>query len=341
MLADINTSAFEARFRARFADRWCYLGGEKKTETQQSTTTNTLDPQFKGLVMDNYNTAQGKANSLTPYTGQLTAGFNPTQTQAQGILTNVGTDTQYANSNTAAIDAVKGVLGYDPGSVDPSTIANSDLSQYENPYTKDVINASIDQNERARQIAQVADAQKANAAGAFGGSRSGVMAANTNEGYDRNNQQNIAALNQANFNQAQGAAATDAATKNQVGEFNTTTGLNAAGQRVNAAGQLIADNTAALGTAATQGGILGAVGDAQQGQDQGALDRAYAAYKDGQTLTLEQQQLLNSALGLVPVQQTVAGDSTGTSKTSGGGLGGILGGVGSLFGGAASLWKAI
>jgi hypothetical protein len=125
-----------------------------------------------------------------------------------------------------------------------------------------------------------------------------------------------------------------------VGEFNSGQNVNAqqdsisnalaqAGFKVNAAGQLVADNNAALGTAATQGGILGAVGDAQQQQQQGELDRAYQNYMNGIQLTLAQQQLLNSALGLVPAQQTISSNGTNTTKESGG-LGGILGGALSL-----------
>lgn len=310
------------------------MGGSSKKETTQQTSTNTLDPAYSKMLTDNYSAAQGRANSLTPYTGQLTAGFTPTQIQAQGVLSGVGTDPKYGANNDNAISAVNGVLGYQPTNVDPSTIAGADLSQYENPFTSSVIDSTIAQQERARQIAGVSDNAHATAAGAFGGSRSGVLSALTNEGYDRNTGDLIANLNAANFNQAQGAAATDAATKNQVGEFNATNANTAAGLRLNAAGQLVSDNTAALGTAATQGGILGAVGDAQQAQNQSELDRAYQAYTQGQQLTLQQQQLLNSALGLIPNQQTVSSNGTNTTKENPG-LGGILSSLGSIAQGAA------
>lgn len=326
--------------------------GNKKTETQQqqSTSSNQIDPAQLALLTQNYNGAQQKASTLTPYTGQLTAGFNPTQTQAQGILSGIGTDPSYGATNNAAVGSINGILGSNPNTtvnaspVDASTIAGSDLSKYMNPFQSSVIDASIAQNERARQIAGVSDNQKAQAAGAFGGSRSGVLSSLTNEAYDRNNQTNIANLNAANFSQAQGAAGTDAATRNQVGEFNSGQSVNAqqssiqnalaqAGFKVNAAGQLINANNAALGTATNQAGILASVGDAQQNQQQTELTNAYNAYQQGQQLTVAQQQLLNSALGLIPTQQTVtgSGSSTGTSKTSGDTLSGILG---TLAGGA-------
>ena len=324
-------------------------GGSKETTQQQNTTTNTTDPALMAMLKGNYSTAQTNAAKLDqPYMGQLTAGFNPTQIQAQGVLSGVGTDPRYAATNNSAINSIQGVLGANPttnitpNAVNASTIAGSDLSQYENPYTKDVINASINQNERAREIAGVSDAQHADAAGAFGGSRSGVVSALTNEAYDRNNQTNIAALNSANYNQAQSAAATDASTRNQVGEFNSGQDVNAqqssfanantaAGTKLNAAGQLVSDNNAALGTATAQGGVLGAVGDAQQAQSQNELSAAYQAYLTGQSMTVQQQQLLNSALGLIPNQQTVNSSGSGSSTTTTNpGIAGILGGLGSL-----------
>lgn len=330
-------------------------GGSTTQQAQTSTSTNTINPQELAMLQGNYQTAQNNASTLTPYTGQLTAGFTPTQTQAQGVLSGVATDPQYAANSAAATGATSGVLanpvsgGVTASTVNPTTIANTDLSPYLNPYTSDVINNSITQNERARQIAQTSDSQQATAAGAFGGSRSGVLAAGTNEAYDRNDQTNIAALNQANYAQAQAAAGTDAATTNQVGEFNSGQNLSAQNtsianklasntQQLNAAGQLSGLNTTALGNAATQGGILASVGDAQQSQAQTALTNAYNAYTQGQQLTVEQQQLLNSALGLIPNQQTVNSSGTGNSSTqSTPGLGGILSGFGGLLGGVGAL----
>lgn len=365
------------------------MGGssQKQTQQQQSTSTNTIDPTELAMLQGNYASAQSRANSLVPYTGQITAGFNPTQTQAQGVLTGIATDPSYGATNNSAIGSVQGILSANPNTAvtatpvtanaynaatyDPSLLAGVDLTPYENPYTSDVINASITQNERARQTANVNDNQTATAAGAFGGSRSGVANALTNEAYDRNNQQNIASLNQANFAQAQAAAAGDVAAKNNAGQFNANSqnaasqanasaensanqfnasqdltaqqssiadALAALGVKLNAAGQLVSMNNQALNTAATQGGILASVGDAQQQQEQTELTNAYNAYIQGQQLTVAQQNLLNSALGLIPNQQTVTSNQTGSSTTkSNPGLGGILGGIANIGLGVASL----
>lgn len=276
-------------------------GGTKSEEHQ--TQTNTIDPWSKAMLTANYDTAKQNASGLAaPYTGPLTAGFNPTQTQAQGILSNIGVDPSYGATANAATAGAQGILNSKP-------LTAEDLQQYMNPFQSSVIDASINENERARQIAQNQMNMQNTAGSAFGGSRSGVANALTNEAYDRNNQTNIANLNSANFTQAQQASL---AAKNL--------GLTAANDVANL-------NNNALGVATQQGGILGAVGDAQQAQEQGGLDRAYNNWLQGKQLTLQEQNLLNSALGMIPVQQTVQSD--GTSKTSTNpGLAGILSAVG-------------
>lgn len=339
------------------------------TQQQQASSSNTINPQSMAMLQGNYATAQGNAASLTPYTGQLTAGFTPTQTQAQGVLAGVATDPTYAANNNAALSSVQGVLGNpvngtvtaaptSASTYDPSQLANTDLSPYLNPYTSDVIDTTNNQIGLQRQTAQTQDAAQATAANAFGGSRSGVMGALTNQLYDQDTASTDAGLNQANYSQAQTAAEGDVSAQNaakaynatntqNTGQFNSsqnltaqqqsiTNALAAQGITLNAAGQAVSTNNNGLALAQQQGGVLSAVGDAQQQQQQAQLTAAYNAYTQGQQLTVEQQQLLNSALGLVPVQQTT--NSTGSgSTTTNPGAAGILGGLGSLAQGAAML----
>lgn len=278
------------------------MGGSSQTTKEQQTATNTTDPALMAMLQGNYAAAQDRANTLTPYTGAVTAGFTPTQTQAQGVLSGIATDPRYAATAQQAVGATQGVLNSDP-------LATANLQKYMNPFQSQVIDASIAQNQYARDQQGVKDNAAATAANAFGGTRQAVQNAETNAGYDRNNQQNIAALNSANFGQAQTAA------------------LSGANLNLNAATNLANLNNSALQTNATRGGILGAVGDAQQAQQQAELTNAYNAYMAGQQLTVQQQQLLNSALGLIPNQQTVVSNGTNTTQKSGDLFGGILGAI--------------
>lgn len=325
-------------------------GSQKTTQQQQSTSTNTIDPQQLALLQGNLSDARANAAKIGgPYSGQLTASFAPAQLQAQGILSGIGTDQSGQQAIGGATSAVQGILGNPVnGTINASPVvagqlSNTDLSPYENPFTSGVINQTIAEQERARQIANLANDQQASAAGAFGGSRSGVINANTNEGYDRNTGSLIAGLNSDNFNQARTAAGQDIASKLAADQFNSTQGVNAqqasfnnalasAGLTMNAAGQIVALNQAGLQDATARGGILASVGDAQQQQQQSDYDRMYQEYLRQQSLPAQQQSILNSALGMFPAQgtTTTSGSGTTTQKSSPG-LAGIVGG---LLGGA-------
>lgn len=239
--------------------------------TTKTTASNTIDPAQFALYQANFKNAQGNAGILNAVTGQPVTPGTP---GANAPLGSAQLD--------AATNATTGVLNSNPGS-----LATTDLSPYMNPFQNDVINSTIADQERARQIAGVSDAQHATAAGAFGGSRSGVLSAETNGNYDRNTGSLLAGLNSQNFTQAQGAAQNDIQTRLASGALK----LNAAGQLVDESGQVIA----------------------HAGQIQG---------------------ILNSGLGLMPVQQTAT--STGKTSTNPG-LVGILSAIGSAGQGLGSM----
>lgn len=358
MIRDVDAVWDDSGHAARYRDRWCYLGGGSKSETQTSnqTASNTINPQSLALLTGNLASAKANADTLTPYTGPLTAGFTQDQLRAQNALNVVGNDQSGQSAINTASGAVNGVLNtpingninYNP--ITASQLATTDLTPYLNPFTNDVINSTISDQERAREQAINADAAKATAAGAFGGSRSGVLSSLTNEAYDRNTGDLLANLRSSAFTNAQGAAQSDIAAQNAAKQFNAnnditsqqdsfTNTLNALGLKLNSAGQLVSTANAGLSDAATRAGILSAVGDSQQANNQTADTAAYNEFLRQQGFGATRQGILNSALGLVPVQQTAttSGNSSGTSKSSGDLFGGILG----LISGGAKLGSAI
>ena len=134
------------------------------------------------------------------------------------------------------------------------------------------------------------------------------------------------ALNAGEFNSSQGLTA-------QQDSFNNA--LASAGLTLNAAGQIVALNQAGLQDATTRAGLLSSVGDAQQQQQQAELTAAYNAYLQGEQMTVQQQQLLNSALGLIPNQgddhtPPSSSSGSGTDTTKSPGLTDILGSVADL-----------
>lgn len=329
------------------------MGGSKTT---QSTTT---DPALMALYNKNYDQASQVANTpFQPYTGERVAPFSATQQQGQaGILAAANNPTATNNLNSAT-NNVGGLLGYQPQQIAAPTQVNSnpitagqlsttDLSPYMNPFQSQVIDASIAQNQHARDMQGVSDNAAATAAHAFGGSRQGVQAAETTAGYDRNNQQNLADLNNQNFTQARQGAQYDignrlnADTFNSgqrfnADQFNATGGYNAnvanaangiagAGLRLNASGILgnLAGQQQQMGL--QNAGAIEAVGANQTAMQQAQDQAAYEEFMRQLQYPYQQQDLRNQALGMMPRQQTQ------TTSQSGDVLGGILG---TLAGGA-------
>src|SRR6185436_7092655 len=101
------------------------------------------------------------------------------------------------------------------------------LDPYMNPYVNSVIGSTLVENERARQIAQLAGNQQATNASAFGGSRSGVMGALTNEAYDRNNLSAISQMLADAYGNAQNAATSDINRSFNADQFNAGNRLTA------------------------------------------------------------------------------------------------------------------
>jgi hypothetical protein len=80
------------------------------------------------------------------------------------------------------------------------------VQKYMNPYQQDVIDASMNDLDRQRQMQQMRDLNTATAAKAFGGSRQGVAQALTNEAYDRTAANTLANLRSQGFGNAQSIA---------------------------------------------------------------------------------------------------------------------------------------
>jgi hypothetical protein len=293
------------------------------------STTNTLDPQYAATVYGNLGRAQALADTpFQPYTGQRVAGFTPTQVQAQNAFSGIGQGDAGSGPLQAGIDAASGVAGYRPQQVSAAPLTGVDLSGYMNPYTQSVIDSTLSDLGRQRQIQDVNDASAATRAGAFGGSRSAVLQGLDDANFARTAASTAAGLNQANFTQAQGAAQNDLSRQLAAGQSNQAAGLQAAGLNLNAAGALAGMGGQQLGQALQRAGALSTAGDAQQQNQQAQLDAAYQQWLLAQQYPVQMQNLLNSTVGLIPKTGTT--NSTGSETKYGGEVG--LGSPLNLFG---------
>lgn len=333
------------------------FGGKKTTTTTNSTSTMTptnpswLPGQVQGLA--------GQVSNLAgqdPYS--FVAGADPLQTQgAQGAST-LGQDPHSYGiaRGTMANLAQSGANTYDPSLVGSTATVKGNsilpnLQAYMSPYTNDVVNTTLANYDRsaganrAQQMLSIGGMDDT-----FGGSGAMSYLGNFDASNQLNRAQTEGGLRDQGFQVGAGLANDDANRRQQaqlanMAAFNHTNEFNA--NNLNAAGQY---NATANDTAFNRQGnaAQGLVGIDQTGNadaranygaqtDIGSVLHGIAQNRAGAPLSVLNG--LAGTYGSLPLGllhgETTTGNSTGTSKTSGG-FGSMLGSLGSLAMGLGS-----
>lgn len=161
--------------------------------------------------------------------------------------------------------AFAGTVG--AGLTDIGTIAGSDIGQYQNPFTQQVIDANTADIMRGAQMGLDTLGAQAQAARAFGGSRHGVAMSELGRGVAEQIGQQSSQLRQAGFQNAQQMAQADI--QNRLSQANL--GLGASAQLGNLGQQSFGYGTAIQDQIAQQGAQ-------QQAMQQALIDAAKAQY---------------------------------------------------------------
>lgn len=135
------------------------------------TTRTEIDPEVKQAYLQNLQQARGVAAALP---AREFAGFNPLYQAGEAQLTNLG--------------------------LTPFT--GEEISAFQNPYEQQVVQNTLQDIEDQRRMGQIAEAQRATAARAFGGSRQGVQQALTNQAALRQAATTAANLRMQGYGQA-------------------------------------------------------------------------------------------------------------------------------------------
>ena len=239
--------------------------------------------------------------------GSLTAFLKSVDKLGAGAVpsTFTGIDTskfapQVADQVALQTDAAK-------AAADLGTLVGPDaFKQFMSPYQQEVIDTTLAEFDRQQAIADTALRDRAIQAGAFGGGREGVMAAEAARGAATNRANLQAQLLAQGFQQAQAAAAADLAARQGLGQYQS------------------------------------ALGQQQQAVEQAKLDATQIAAKEAEFAPFTQigligQQLAQIQPGAFPTQTVGIGAAAPTaspmSQFLGGaaGIGGIAGKLG-LFG---------
>lgn len=263
------------------------------TSNQQSSSVQnaSLDPEFRSRFLGNVDRATGVAERLK---AREFAGFTPEQQKAFGITE------QFATQQPGMDYLKQGVAATSGAGLTPQSI-----STFLNPYTQSVVDTTLADIGRQRDIAQTANKADVAARSAFSNSRRGIKEAAVEDPYARAMASEAAKLRSDAYD-----AATQSAAK-------------AAGIDLTKGTQLAQLGTTAQNLGFQAGEQLAGVGAQKQAFTQAQLDAI-------RNLPLEQQQIINQALGL-----NVGGGSgmvsAGSSGSSGESSQGLLGMVSSIF----------
>lgn len=205
-------------------------------------------------------------------------GYDATAAAAQGYEAERAAAERAAAQGYGA-ERIAGVGPVTAERVAAGQLAGTNLDPYFNPYETQVVQQSLQDIERQRLMQQNLGAAQAEAAGAYGGSRSGIAAAETNRAFAEQAARTAAGLRQAGFTQAQQAAQTDIQRALQANLANQATGLQAAtttanlGQQAQLANQAAANQAAQFGA---QSQNVAALQNAQLGTQAALANQAAA-----------------------------------------------------------------
>jgi len=247
-------------------------GGGGGGPTSTTVTNSSLPAYLQPYVEQNIAAAQGVANQpYQAYGGQRIAGFNANQAGTQANIMGMQTPGQFTPANAATADIMN------------SSWANPDTAAaFMNPYQQNV--TDIAKREASRQAAMqgTADAAKFAKAGAFGGSRQGIVDAER----ERNLGQQMNDIQMQGANQAYQTGMQQYNIQNQ-------TQLGAANQLAN------------LGTAQQQAdlarfGAQAGVGAEQQALTQQGLSQDYQDFLNQRDYGKQQAAWMSSILHGTP-----------------------------------------
>ena len=363
------------------------------TQGGGDTTVTNTDPATQARYDDLYNKANLVANQpFVPYTGARVAGFNPDQlagmdatrglfNQSQQFnpqrgLQNLfnksqrapvarpftGTATQLQPAamqqaaNIAPVDLYSGasINRSDVRDVRPQSLLDTNLSAYQNPFQSQVIDNTLGDLNRARQLQIQSDQDAAIGRGAFGGSRSAILEAETNRNFAEEAGKLSSNLRSQGFDRATSLAGqdidrqftgdrfmsdidrqiamTNAGYGNQFGLANLDAQNRAAFMRPDLEMQNRRFRAGLLGDQISDQyrglGLLSGIGSQQQQLQQRGMDAGYNEFLRAIGYGPQQLGLLAQGVSALPTQTSTTNSNRGSSIAD---IGTAAGGIGQLI----------
>jgi len=280
----------ESATRLKVGGRIYGGGGSQPTDTKQTTVTELPEwakPYAKDILSKGSALTDISQNPYQTYGGARVAGFSPLQTQAMTGAQNMQTAEQ--GQVGTALSAMSGLGGLNVANQATAGGFQNQVGGYMNPYLQYSLAPQLAEANRQYDISGIKQQGAATQAGAFGGSREAIMAAENERNRNMGLQNIVGQGYNTAFNNAQ----------NQYNQ-NLGTQLQGFGLSNAAAGQL-----GQLGGQQFQQGmdinkLQSGYGAMQQAQQQQGLDVAYQNFQDQQNYPYRQLGYMSDLLRGTP-----------------------------------------
>ncbi len=200
------------------------------------------------------------------------------------------------------------------------------IGMYRDPYESGVVNQTISDLDRARQLMQVGNRSAATQAGAFGGDRQAIVEAETNRAYLDQVARSAGQLRSQGFDRAASLAEQDAQRGMTAGLANQNAYFQGRGQQLQGAGLLSSFGGDIFGRTLGTADALSQMGGQQQQMSQDLINADMARFYNAQNYPRESFNFLQGLLTGVPYATTTSTYTPGNRGASI--LGGALSGGG-------------
>jgi hypothetical protein len=269
-------------------------GGGSSAPAPASSTTQTQDlpdwakPYAQDVLSKGKAVTDLEQNPYQPYGASRIAGFDPMQTQAFQGAQNMRVAPQIGQATAASVGA--GLGGFDVAGQSTTGGFQNQVGGYMNPYLQYSLAPQLAEANRQYDIGAVNQQSKATQAGAFGGSREAIMAAEN----ERNRNMGLQSIVGQGYN----TAFTNAQNQYNQNLQNQLAGYGVANQ---AAGQL-----GNLGQSQYQQGmginaLQAQYGGQQQAQEQRGLDTAYQDFLTQKNYPYQQLSYMSNLVRGTPM----------------------------------------
>lgn len=288
----------ESATRLKVGGRIYGGGSSAPSETKQTSVTELPEwarPYAKDILSKGSALSDVSQNPYQTYGGARQAGFSPLQTQAMTNAQNMQTPEQ--GQVGTALSAISGLGGLNVAGKATTGGFQNEVGGYMNPYLQYSLAPQLAEANRQYDISGTKQQSAATQAGAFGGSREAIMAAEN----ERNRNMGLQNIVGQGYNTAFGNA------QNQYNQ-NLGTQLQGFGLANASAGQL-----GQLGGQQFQQGVdinklQSGYGAMQQAQQQQGLDTAYQDFQNQKNYPYKQLGFMSDLLRGTPTGSSTAGN---------------------------------